>query len=419
MKKRIISAFLISAMTVAAVAGCGSSGDSDKGGDGKYSGVTLNYWSMWNSSEPQGQVIQEAADAFSEETGATINIEWKGRDINTLLSSALSSEEAIDIFEDSYMNIAKNYKDYCYDLTEMAEEAGYADKSFGCFNDKVVEWAGFLCAITEQPQVGGVWYNKDIFEDCGITEVPTTWTEFMDVCEKITAKGYQPLALDGTYADFTFGYHMDRVIGQDVIKDLAMNGGWSENEGVIEAADDIIEFVGNGYLAEGAPDEYPASQNKMGTEQNVAMVVCANYVTSEVKNNTGADLNWGLFNYPEVEGGVDPSNAYAGANSLGIASYSENPQAAFDFVMFLTTGEYDQKMADTAIQIPADPSNTEPETLSGSIETLKATTSPLDWNMGMNDNSDLKANFKDTIIKLYEGKFNTGAEFAAAMDALY
>lgn len=76
-------------------------------------------------------------------------------------------------------------------------------------------------------------------------------------------------------------------------------------------------------------------------------------------------------------------------------------------------------MADTASQIPADPSNTEPDTLSGSIETLKETTAPLDWNMGMNDNSDLKANFKDTIIKLYEGKFATGQEFAEAMDALY
>ena len=29
------------------------------------------------------------------------------------------------------------------------------------------------------------------------------------------------------------------------------------------------------------------------------------------------------------------------------------------------------------------------------------------------------ANFKDTIIKLYEGKFATGQEFAEAMDALY
>ena len=88
------------------------------------------------------------------------------------------------------------------------------------------------------------------------------------------------------------------------------------------------------------------------------MVVCANYVAPEVNNNSGTEINWGMFNYPAVEGGADPSNAYAGANSLAITKYSENAQAAFDFLMFLTSGEFDQKMADTADQIPADPSNT-------------------------------------------------------------
>ena len=78
------------------------------------------------------------------------------------------------------------------------------------------------------------------------------------------------------------------------------------------------------------------------------MVVLANYVTSEVNNAVGAELNWGLFNYPAVDGGVDNAAAYAGSNSVAISSYCANPQAAFDFIMFLTTGEYDQMMADTA-----------------------------------------------------------------------
>ena len=39
--------------------------------------------------------------------------------------------------------------------------------------------------------------------------------------------------------------------------------------------------------------------------------------------------------------------------------------------------------------------------------------------MGLNENADLKANFKDIIIGLFEGKYATGEDFAAAMDALY
>ena len=294
----------------------------------------------------------------------------------------------------------------------------YESHSFKCLTDYLVNTAGFLCAIPEQPQVGGVFYNKDIFEACGI-EVPATWEEYLAACQTMVDNGYQPLALDSTYSDFLFGYHLDRVIGTEAITELALNGGWSENEGVIQAAQQQIDFVNAGYLADGAPDEYPASQNKIGLTGEVAMVVCANYVASEVNNNTGTEINWGMFNYPEVEGGADPSNAYAGSNAIGITSYTENAQAAFDFAMFLVTGEYDQKMADTASQIPADPSNTAPAMLDGTIEALQATENPLTWSMGLSDNADLSTSIKDVLIGLYEGKYATGEDFAAALDALY
>lgn len=149
------------------------------------------------------------------------------------------------------------------------------------------------------------------------------------------------------------------------------------------------------------------------------MVVCANYVCAEVNNNSGTEVNWGMFNYPTVDGGSGSTNAYAGANSLAISSYSKNPQAAFDFLLFLTSGENDQNMADSASQIPADPRNTAPAIMDGTIEALNATANPLSWNMGLNENADLKANFKVIITELYDGKYATGEDFCAAMDALY
>ena len=432
MKKKIISLLVAASMVAALATGCGgttstpastpagdSTGTSAPAGDLKYDGVELNYWSMWTNAEPQGIVLQAAADAFEAETGAHINIEWKGRDIKTIVMAALESGEDIDLFEDGDQNMATVYKDYLYDLTDMAAAADYANHSYKCLTDYLVEKAGFLCAIPEQPNVGGVFYNKDIFEACGITEVPTTWDEYLAACQTMVDNGYEPLALDSTYADFLFGYHLDRLVGTETVSDLAVNGGWSENEGAIKAAQQQIDFVNAGYLAEGAPDEYPASQNKIGLTGNVAMVVCANYVASEVNNNTQSEINWGMFNYPAVEGGADPSNAHAGSNVIGITSYTENAQAAFDFIMFLVTGEWDQKMANDCSQIPADPNNTAPAIMEGTVESLLATEDPLVWNMGLNDNADLKTSIKDIIIGLYEGNYATGEDFCAALDALY
>ena len=381
----------------------------------KYDGVTLTYWSMWTSAEPQGTVLQAAADAFAEETGATVNIEWKGRDINQVLSASLEAGDNVDIFEDDYQRIAQIYKDYTLDLTEMAEAAGYV--GYDCINNQVIEWAGFLNSISEQPQVGGIFYDKDAFAKAGIESVPTTWDEFLDVCQKLKDAGIAPLALDSAYSYFTFYYHLVRHLGEEKIEELALNGGWGESEAVT-AAQEIIDLVNAGYLVDGAPDEFPSSQNKIGFGQ-AAMVVLANYVISEVNNAVGAELNWGMFNYPAVDGGAENTAAYAGSNSIAISSYCANPQAAFDFIMFLTTGEYDQMMADTAGQIPADPTNTAPESLSGTIEILQATEKPMSWCNGTNANSDLSTNFKSIFNELYEGKYATGEDFCAALDALY
>lgn len=426
MKKKVLSVLLATAMVATLAAGCGnkeSGSDSGNagGGDKKYDGIELTYWSMWQNTEPQGQVLQEAVDAWSEETGATVNIEWKGRDIKNILGAALEASEEFDLYEDDYSRISKNWIEWTADLTDLAEAAGYADSSYAVFNDQATEWAGYLPCVTEQPQVGGIFYNQDLFDEAGV-EAPTTWAEFLDVCKALKDKGIQPVALDSAYASFFFGYHLSRYIGEETTADLAVNGGWSDNAGVAAAADSMIEFIKAGYLADDAPDEFPNSQNKMGLSEDVAMVVCANYVTSEVNNNTGKELNWNLFNYPSVDGaaeGVDQTAAYAGANSIAITKYSENQEAAFDLATYITSGEFDQKMADTAGQIPADPANTAPASQNGTVEVLQATTAPLAWNMGLNENGDLRTSIDEIIIKLFEGSYASGADFAAALDGLY
>ena len=208
-----------------------------------YDGVKLTMWSMWNAAEPQGQIIQKAAEAFEEETGAVVNIEFRGRDISTIINTALQGGEDIDIFEEDYTRIGQQYAAYCYDMSAMAEASGYYDNSYQLFNNMTKEWAGGkLVSITEQPNMGGIFYDKAKFEAAGITETPTTWAEFLDVCQKLVDAGYQPLALDGTYADFNFGYHLDRYLGEAKTRELSLNGGWSNEPGVIAAANDIIDF---------------------------------------------------------------------------------------------------------------------------------------------------------------------------------
>ncbi len=443
--KKILSVLLASVMVLALLAGCSSkpSGEESKapenstpvsaeeskapeGNSGE--GKTITMWSMWSSGEPQANVIEEAAAAYEAETGVKVNIEFKGRDVNKVLTASLEAKEAIDIIEDDYQRIANTYPNIL-DLTDMAKAVNYDSWSYACLNNQVIEWTterddegnvtkeGYLNSIVEQPQVGGVFYDKDAFEAAGVAAEPKTWAEFLDACQKIKDSGVGPVAQDSAYANFAFYHQLVRYLGEDKITELATNGGWS-GTAAEQAAQDIIDLRNEGFLADGAPDEFPSSQNKIGFGQ-AAMIVCANYVTAEVNQNTGTEVNWGLFNYPAVDGGVENSAAYAGANSLAVTEYSENPQEAFDFIIFLTTGEWDQKMADAAAQIPADSRNTAPSNLTGTIETLKAADKPMTWCAGLNANADLKDTIKSMCTELFEGKYADGAAFCAALDALY
>ena len=42
-----------------------------------------------------------------------------------------------------------------------------------------------------------IWYNKEIFEKCGITKTPSSLNEWLDDCEIIKNAGYTPISVDG------------------------------------------------------------------------------------------------------------------------------------------------------------------------------------------------------------------------------
>ena len=59
---------------------------------------SIVYWSMWEEDEPQADVIREAAEAYEEATGISVEIQWKGRGIRSLIEPALDAGEQIDPF---------------------------------------------------------------------------------------------------------------------------------------------------------------------------------------------------------------------------------------------------------------------------------------------------------------------------------
>ena len=417
--KKALSLALAAAMA-ASLAACGGSPaastassaattDTAASGAASAGGQTLK---VMLSEEPgEGDAFATTLNKWADETGNTVDIMVIPYDDqltkfplmakNNDLPDLLSTTRLARLYPDEFEDLGK-----CID-TSIFEPQALQIISQNYLTDK-------LSVLPQQFTITNVFYNKDAFDACGITDTPKTWDEFLTVCQTLKDNGYEPLALDGAYANFNFYNHLVRHLGEDAIAELGKNGGWADNEAAVTAAQEIIDFVNAGYLAEGAPDAYPASQTKVGLG-TAAMIVCANYVTSEVDAAVGEPVNWGFFNYPEVEGNVDAS-AYAGANSLAISSNCENPQAAFDFIMTIVTGTCGQELVDNGGQIPAD-TRLKESVLAGSVETLKNTTTPMSWCGSLNT-LDGWSSIKSSMIELFEGKYATGADYCAYLDTL-
>ena len=412
MKKKIVSVLLTTAMVATLAAGCGSSdsGSSDSGSSD--SGKEMTYWSMWNSTEPQAKVIQEAADAYEEETGIHINIEWKGRDMKTLIGTALEAGEDIDLFDDDYMRTIRHTQEYLTDLSTLEGEEEFESHVMPVILDKAKSWGdGKLYAVPYQVYTTGVWYDKAMFEEAGVTDVPTTWDEFLDVCQKVKDAGYNPITCNSDSATLIYGFQLARYIGQDAVLECFNNGAWTTVPEAKKAAEDIATLVEKGFFSPNAPAQYPDGQNEIGFGES-CMVLNASWIPNEIVQNTGTEVDFGFFPWPSVEASM------VGAQGFGIVKESDMQQEAFDFATMIATGDYDLEMASSVNSIPADTENTEwPDAISAAEPYFKEMTKAYDWAVGLESNADFTPVITENVVKLIQGNITPDDFVQALADA--
>ena len=102
-----------------------------------YEDVELTFHALWQEEEPQSEVILQAAQIFEKQTGAKVTILWPEE-----------NGEKADIFqmrgEEFFATAVEPL-----DLTQMAEESGYMQKSHEALRGQVTDHCGYL----------GRWYR--------------------------------------------------------------------------------------------------------------------------------------------------------------------------------------------------------------------------------------------------------------------
>lgn len=426
MKKKILSVLLCTAMVASLAVGCGGNKNSDSGSG---SSDKLVYWSMWEATEPQGQAIQEAIDAYTKETGVEVDVQFKGRTgIREGLESALKSGTNIDMFDEDIDRVNGTWGSYLMDLEQLAKDNDYEKTANAGLIQACRDVAGgTLKSIPYQPNVFAFFYNQNLFDQAGIKETPKTWDEFLDVCQKLKDAGITPMTMDDAYATCVIGYHLGRYVGEEGVKKIVTEGLW-DDPAVLQMAKDIEELASKGYFSENVgKNVWPNGQNVELAGGQVAMYLNGSWLPNEVKATAGPDFKWGCFAYPElgecetnIEGakatGTESNNF--GAQVFAINKDSQKSKEAFDLITYITKGEYDQKLADESIGIPADTTNTEwPELVKCAKPVIETSTNRFSWAVGVESNADMTPSIKENFIKLMAGTLDAEGFVSAMQDA--
>ena len=398
-----------------------SGADKAESGDTKLN-ADIEYWSSWSETEAQADALREAADEFMKANpGVKINFTFNGRDNRNLVGSAVSAGTKVTMMDANADNIKSMWSELTLDLTPYFEES-YESTGGEKYIDRIMPSMSGLSAklfdgkysyFPYAPQAFMIFCNKNIFDDCGITKYPETWTEFMDACEKIKAKGYTPVTTDSNYATSWVGYYMSRLMGNDEVAKLSNDPSAWSNPKVLEAAKAIEDMAKKGYFDPVIEtNTYPNAQQSMVINEKIAMYINGTWLPNEVKESTPDDFKWGSFAFPTVEGGVDDqtSGCYS---SYGIAinkdATEEEAKAAAAFGVYVTTA-FDQKFSDMANAIPVGVDGVWPDSLKDAQQVISKYTNRYPSQTALILNSNSKQIIADACLKLMGGSI-TAEEF--------
>lgn len=224
-----------------------------------------------------------------------------------------------------------------------------------------------------------VFYNKDMFTRAGVTDMPETWGEFLDVQKKLKETGFAPFAVPNSKpADNIYNW-TERLLTYQVVEELLpeldVNGSGSiETSEIVRGIDlDIINIEKSPfsdvfpilkewsqYWAEGYNAIDFTTAEQMFIRQDAAMMLG---MPGTAKNMTdmGADFEYGVFTFPYLTKEDTPyaceANYEMGAAVTEVYCIPSNIEgdelaAAQDFLRFLGSPKVMEMMADLMYKMP-------------------------------------------------------------------
>ena len=419
--KKMLSVGLVGAM-VLSLAACGSSssGDSEEASGDSGDGVTLEFQQWWGVELPDG-ALQEICDDFTEETG--INIELLSNpyaDTKTQIAAGAAAGTMADVvgLDGSWVyDFAK--QESIANLTDLMTDAGYDDSQL---SDQIqVDGSTYMIPVVNFAYP--LYVNMDILEEAGVSEVPTTWSEFLDACDKITSN------TDAAAFAIPLSSEAPNGIQNQFMTWLWASGGamledgkpnLEGNEDLEKVVDFVKEMKDNGYLSDGA--EAMKEQDMVNEFENGRLAFMVDGISHlTLIKEESPDLNFDYAKMPVMDGYEGESGMDVANWGIGIAENCENKEEAWQFVEYLMSPEVNAKLAQLANAFPgnatAEPDYSENDELFLKAYDIFQTGYAINEFTGAPTSVDLMRSFNEQLVLYMDLDTASAADMLSAAQA--
>lgn len=194
----------------------------------------------------------------NNEYGATVEVEFvSNSDYKTKLTTLMASDSEPDIIFTWELGYLENF----VNGGKIVSLQPYLDADpdwLNSFNDGMLDqltYNGEVYAIPTQETAAVMYYNKALFEQCGLS-VPTTYEEYRNCCDTLLANGITPVALASTPDDaWLVSQYIQQlsngIAGYDLFESLKNGEGAWNDPAFVQAAQLFYEEVEAGYFEDG------------------------------------------------------------------------------------------------------------------------------------------------------------------------
>ncbi|MCI0688963.1 MAG: extracellular solute-binding protein [Sporichthyaceae bacterium] len=326
---------------------------------------TLNVWLMQDAEGEAWAPIVEQATAKFKQTYPKVNVQvtiqqWEG--ISDRLTTAFAGTTPPDVVELGNTLAPKYASDGA--LAELTANKGDFENSGSWL--RTLEDAGtFEGKLYAVPYYAGsrvITYRKDMFDEAGITAIPTSMDELKAAADKLNTTFGDDPNFSAFYIPGQHWYLAGALIADQQDDQPApfagfTDGHWAANVTSPESVAGLTLFqeLASKYSKADPTGNEADQANRMGGQGNIAMFYGAGWEMGVVTNEDDGDPKLadklGQFPLPSVTPG-QPAPAFLGGSVLGVSQKSTQQDLARAWIGAYTSNDVQTALVNATGSVP-------------------------------------------------------------------